>query len=161
MPREMVGHPNLILETLPEICERDGWEFKSSPKRLYGSNEWNSVYCQIYDKDFRATFQLQQMPGCCAVLTASYIDPEPREPKYFTKAVEAIREAAYEAGFGSLVLTQVLCYNRMEKHLWGPLLDMNWDISKPFVNAKSGNKVVYLTKNLGQIEKRPGLEIQL
>jgi len=161
MPREMVGHPNLILETLPEICEKNGWGFKSNPKKLWEYNEWDAVHCQITAKDFNAIFMLQQMPGCCAVLTASYIDPNPYEQKYFALAVDAIREAAYEAGFGSLVLTQVLHYNRMEKHLWGPLLALDWEISKPFVNAKSGNRVVYLTRNLNQVAKRPGLEIQL
>jgi len=157
MLREMVGHPNLILETLPEICEKNGWGFKSNPKKLWGHNEWDAVHCQITAKDFNAVFMLQQMPGCCAVLTASYIDPMPREPLYFNQVVEAIREAAYEAGFGSLILTQVMSYERLNKHLWGNLI--NYEISKPFINAKSGNKVVYLTKDLGQKAKRPGLEI--
>ena len=160
MPREMVGHPNLILETLPEICTRNGWGFKSNPKKLWGHNEWDSVHCRISAKEFEAVFMLQQMPGCCAVLTASYIDPEPRTPLYFNRVVEAIREAAYEAGFGSLILTQVLSYNRFDKHLWASLVGP-FEISKPFINAKSGNKVVYLTKDLGQKAKRSGLEIQL
>jgi hypothetical protein len=32
-------------------------------------------------------------------------------------------------------------------------------MSEPFINAKSGNPVVYLTKNLGQEGKREGLEV--
>ncbi len=159
MPRSFVGHPNLILETLPEICEKLGWKFMSLPKQFRAHNEWDAAFCHIGAKDFRCSFQVQQMPGCCAVLTASYIDPEPREPFFFNKVVEVIREAAYEAGFGSLVLTQVMSYEKLKKHLWGSVPGFN--MSQPFINAKSGNKVVYLTKDLGQIAKRDGLEIQL
>src|SRR5882762_9091179 len=132
MPREMVGHPNLILETLPEICERNGWVFMSNPQKLWERNEWDAVHCQIIAKDFHAKFMLQQMPGCCAVLTASYIDPMPREQHYFNQVVEAIREAAYEAGFGSLLLTQVMSYRVIGKHLWGKLV--GYEMSKPFIN---------------------------
>lgn len=160
MPRSMVGHPNLILETLPEEVEKRGWTIKHRPERLYGHNEWESVEVRVHAPKFRASFQLQQMPGCCAVLIASYIDPEPRVPSTFRTMLEAIINAAYEAGFGSLMLSQVLSNDRPpHKMLWGPALDMGFVMSEPFINAKSGNKVVYLTKNLGQKGKVAGLEI--
>jgi len=40
-------------------------------------------------------------------------------------------------------------------------MEMGWVMSEPFINAKSGNKVVYLTKNLDQKGKVGGLEIEV
>jgi len=161
MPRAMVGHPNLILETLPDVCKARGWKLNSNPKHLWGENEWNKVWCRIQAPKFHSMFELQQMPGCCAVLIASYIDPFPREKNEFNLTIDAIKEAAYEAGFGSLMLSQVLHYDRLhiKKHLWGDLLGWGFKMSEPFINAKSGNEVVYLTKNLEQVGKVRGLEI--
>lgn len=159
MPRAMVGHPNLILETLPEVCGKLDWEFKSNPKALWGNNEWDSIHCFVGAKKFNAHFELQQMPGCCAVLIGSYIYPEPELPIHFNELIGTITEAAYEAGFGSMMLSQVLRYNDPRKHIWGGLINKSWEMSKPFINAKSGNQVVYLTKNLRQIGKVRGLEI--
>lgn len=160
MPRSMVGHPNLILETLPEECDKRGWKLDSQPKHLWGQNEWNNIFVRVAAPKFRASFQLQQMPGCCAVLIASYIDPEPRNPRTFDAVITAVKEAAYKAGFGSLMLSQVLHEDvPPRKSLWGNCLADGWEMSKPFINAKSGNKVVYLTKDLGQRGKVAGLEI--
>ena len=159
MPRSMVGHPNLILETLPEVCTKLGWELESNPKRLWGQNEWGPIYGRIRAKGFRSTFQLQQMPGCCAVLIACYVDPEPYTKKYFDPLIQAIEDAAKEAGFGSLMLAQVIHKPRVVDHIWSGCLDMGYEMSRPFINAKSGNQVVYLTKNLGQQGKVAGLEI--
>ena len=162
MPRSMVGHPNLILETLPEECEKRGWQIAHQPKHLYGKNEWDNIFVRVAGPKFHASLQLQQMPGCCAVLIASYIDPEPRTQETFRTVIEAVRDAAYEAGFGSLLLSQVTWADvPIRKALWGGCLDMGFEMSKPFVNAKSGNKVVYLTKDLGQRGKVAGLEVQV
>src|SRR5882672_12383856 len=105
MPRSIVGHPNLILETLPEEVAKRGWKMASQPKALWGENEWNKVFCCVAAPKFHASFELQQMPGCCAVLIASYIDPEPRNPRTFDAVISTIKDAAYEAGFGSLMLS--------------------------------------------------------
>jgi len=160
MPRSMVGHPNLILETLPDECTKRGWEMASQPKALWGENEWHKVFVRVRAPKFYASFELQQMPGCCAVLIASYIDPQPRNQRSFDVVINTIKDAAYEAGFGSLMLSQVLHEDiPPRKALWGNCLNDGWEMSKPFVNAKSGNKVVYLTKDLGQKGKVAGLEI--
>jgi len=158
----MVGHPNLILETLPEEVEKRGWKMASQPKYLWGENEWNKVFCRVAGPKFHATFEVQQMPGCCAVLIASYIDPEPRTQETFRVVIDAIRDAAYEAGFGSLMLSQVIWADvPAKKALWSSCLDMGFEMSRPFINAKSGNKVVYLTKDLGQKGKVAGMEFQV
>src|SRR6266403_2204214 len=154
MLRSLVGHPNLILETLPEVCEKLGWQLESNPKRLWGQNEWEPIYGRIRAKEFKSTFHLQQMPGCCAVLIASYVDPEPFTKKCFESLIQAIEDASREAGFGSLMLAQVIFKRRVQDHVWGGCIDMGYEMSKPFINAKSGNQVVYLTKNLGQNGKR-------
>src|SRR5438874_2327137 len=144
MPMAMVGHPNLILEAMIPICKDKGWEFHSLPKKLHDWNEWNRIECKIRNKQFKAPFMLQQMPGCCAVLTASYIHPDPYSAENFINVVETIRKAAYEAGFGSLILTQVVRYPKYQKHVWYPLIERGYLMSEPFINAKSGNQVVYL-----------------
>ncbi len=160
MPRSMVGHPNLILETLPEMCAVNEWEFYSNPKRLWGENEWNKIFCKVHGKKFNASFEVQQMPGCCAVLIASYIDTNPWTDEAFIKVVGTISNAAYEAGFGSMMLSQVVLQgHKVKEHVWAKLPEMGWVMSEPFINAKSGNKVVYLTKNLDQKGKVGGLEI--
>jgi hypothetical protein len=159
MPRSMVGHPNLILETLPEECDKRGWGMESHPKRLWGENEWNNIHVRVEAPKFKASFDVQQMPGCCAVLIASYIDPEPYVKYNFLETIGAITDAAREAGFGSLMLSQVLTKRYLRDQIWEGLLRKDWEMSKPFINAKSGNKVVYLTKNLGQKGKIEGMEI--
>ena len=160
MPRSFVGHPNLIVETLEEVCAAYNYEFASNPNKLWGNNEWNRINCQIKAPKFKAHFEVQQMPGCCAVLIASYLDPKPYTQNNFVTLVGTIGNAAYEAGFGSMMLSQVVRpRTKPKEHIWGPLLDMGWVMSEPFINAKSGNQVVYLTVNLAQKGKREGLEI--
>lgn len=155
MPRELVRHDNLILETLPEVCQKKGWKFYSRPKRLRGMNEWDNINCGISTPKFNSTFQLQQMPGCCAVLIASFIDPEPYTPENFDEVLKMIEEANYEAGFGSLLMAQVVT----RKAIWSICLGRGWYKSDEFINAKSGNSVVYLHKNMNQRGKRNGFEI--
>lgn len=159
--RQMVGHPNLILETLPDVAKEQGLQCKSNPPNFHNFNEWNGATVLLNGPKVEAKFMVQQMPGCCAILTASYIDVWPNDRDTFNKVVHIISDAAYEAGFGSLVLTQVVFKDDITKHLWGQLPNRGFLMSEPFINAKSGNRVVYLTKNLGQKAKRAGLEIPL
>src|SRR5882757_10791931 len=97
MPRAMVGHPNLICETLPDEAKKLGYKMKTHPKALWGENEWNKVFCRVSAPKFRTTFEVQQMPGCCAVLIASYIDPQPYEHEPFMETIKLIERSAYEA----------------------------------------------------------------
>ncbi len=159
--RSTVGHPNLILETLPEVCKELGWVFASRPGKLNMYNEWDGIHARVEGKGFYSSFALQQMPGCCAVLTASYIDPEPYKPDEFRKVVQAIAEATRRAGFGSLILTQVIKMNiPLNKHVWFSIMGDGFEMSEPFINAKSGNSVVYLTKDLEQDGKIAGMEVR-
>ena len=159
--RSFVGHPNLILETLAELAKEKEWKFDSAPKRLWGENEWKEMTCWLDTLEFKSCFKLQQMPGCCAVLIAFYIDVEPWTQEAFDAVLRAIEEAAYHAGFGSLMMAQVTHPYKADKAPWTLCLDRGWGITNSFVNAKSGNYVAYLTKDLGQQGKREGLEIQL
>jgi hypothetical protein len=159
--RSLVGHPNLIVDTMNDIARDEGYEIETNPPHLWGQNEWDTVYVKLSDKKLQATFQVQQMPGCCAVLIASYFEIVPHTKETFNTVIGFLERANQEAGFGSLMLSQVLYEKNGRKHVWGGLLDEGWEMSKPFVNAKSGNQVVYLTKDMGQKGKRNGLEIQL
>jgi len=124
-------------------------------------NEWDGIHARVEGKGFYSSFALQQMPGCCAVLTASYIDPEPYKPDEFRKVVQAIAEATRRAGFGSLILTQVIKMNiPLNKHVWFSIMGDGFEMSEPFINAKSGNSVVYLTKDLEQDGKIAGMEVR-
>ncbi len=159
--RSTVGHPNLILETMPEVCEELGWVFASRPGKLNMYNEWDGIHARVEGKGFYSSFALQQMPGCCAVLTASYIDPEPYKPDEFRKVVQAIAEATRRAGFGSLILTQVIKDRvPLDKHVWYGILLDGFLMSDVFINAKSGNHVVYLTKDMEHNGKIAGMEVR-
>ncbi len=162
--RSLVGHPNLILETLREILEERGFDFKSTPKELHGFNEWNIVHCEIHHKDLWAGFDLQQCPGCCAVLVISYVKTDPWSFGAFNHVLELIEQAAHEAGFGSVMMTQVVpAYSKMfwKQEAWIKCLERKWVASPAFRNAKSGNLVVYLTKDLEQKGKKQGLEFKI
>ena len=149
-----MGHPNLILETLAEVAKERKIEFFSVPQFLDGRNEWDEIYVELKTKQFVAQFQLQQMPGCCGVLVVFYVNVNPWTKENFQKVLKSIAEAAYQAGFGSLLMAQVV----HKDEIWQGL---PWKVSEPFVNAKSGNRVVYLTLDLGQKEKREGLEVEV
>lgn len=160
--QEVVGHPNLILETMWDIVEAKGYTFKSNPKRLQAFNEWDGISCWFAMEGLEATFKLQQMPGCCAVLTVSYVNVRPYTQENFDTVLKVIEEAAYEAGFGSVVLTQCVRPDlNHQNESWVKCLDRGWVISNPFVNAKSGNSVVYITKDMEQPGKRAGMEIAI
>jgi hypothetical protein len=159
--RSFVGHPNLILETLREIADERGWLFGSNPKDFRAISEWDNAHCVFEDKNFRTRFEVQQMPGCCAVLIAHHVMPEPYSVSVFDESLEAIERAAFEAGFGSLMMAQVVGRRGPGVELWANCEAAGWLLSDPFINAKSGNEVVYLTKNLMQEGKREGLEIAL
>jgi len=152
-----IAHPNLILETLPQICRLKDWQFTSIPKVLWDKNEWDTIYCEVQAPKFRSSFELQQMPGCCAVLIACFIKPDPYTHDNFDEVLKVIEMASYEAGFGSLLMAQVV----YDDAIWSVCLKRDWIMSDKFVNAKSGNRVVYLTKNLEQKNKRYELEVQV
>jgi len=159
-----VGHPNLILETLKDTLTERGFEFESIPKELHAGNEWNSIHCKIGSDNLAGGFDLQQCPGCCAVLIVSYVRLDPWNFGAFDYVLKLIEEAAFNAGFGSVMMTQVVpAYSKMfwERECWIKCLDREWVVSPAFRNAKSGNLVVYLTKDLEQAGKKAGLEVHL
>ena len=161
MNRRFVGHPNLILETLGELSKENGWKFDSKPKRLFPHSEWDDIFCTLQAKDFGGNFAVQQMPGCCAVLIVHHVNPREHSQEMFDALLQQIEIAAYAAGFGSVMMAQVVNHGLRDwdKEPWALCLKREWLMSDPFVNAKSGNPVVYLTKNMHQPGKRAGLEI--
>lgn len=163
--RVVVDHANHILEMLRDVCAERGMRCYSNPGDLAYAKDWNEAHVTLtsLNKDGKphldmAYFKLQQMPGCCAILTMSYV--EYRKGKFeFRDAVEYVEEAARRAAFGSMVLTQVLYKPEAPANDWYSIVALNgFKMSKPFINAKSGNRVVYLTKNLGQVGKMDGFE---
>ena len=161
MESVMVFHDNKILEAMHKLAIEKGFTFSSSPQHLNLDNEWDSVDSFIELEDIHASFQIQQMPGCCAVLTLSYVNVAPWSYDNFDTIVKLVEEAAFAAGFGSIVMTQVVpAYTgyMWKNEPWHQVLSRGWRRSDPFRNAKSGNLVVYLTKDLEQPAKREGLE---
>jgi hypothetical protein len=155
-------HDNIILETLAEMAKERKWDFKSKPDGFHGGNEWDDAYCALESERFFCRFAVQQMPGCCAALILHHVAPEPYSRKVFDEVLVAIEEATKEAGFGSLQMAQVIGKRGIEDEIWSNCIENGkWLMSKPFVNAKSGNDVVYLTKDMKQPGKVAGLEILL
>lgn len=162
--KQFVGydHRNIIIGTLKDAADERGLEMQSLPDKDYGGpNDWAPINVELRrDGRFHASFLVQQMPGCCAVLTLSYVTPEPYMQPEFQSIVSLVEGAAREAGFGSLILTQVPHKGKKASdEKWGLLLENGYLMSKPFLNAKSGNYVVYLTKDLGHKAKIDGLEV--
>lgn len=109
-----------------------------------------------------AYFAAQQLPGCCAIMILSYVRYA-RQVADFAKVTRWVEQASKRAAFGMLMLTQVVSRAQAEKkdyslETWFPLLDEGYTVSEPFMNAKSGNFVVTITKNLGQDAKMAGFE---
>lgn len=162
--RILVDHPNIILETMKNLEGKHGFIFTSQPESFKHHSEWGMVECDLESDEFQSSFNLQQMPGCCAVLVVSYVKVWPLTQARFDRVLQLIEEAAKEAGFGSVAMTQVVPkFSPMfwQEEPWILCIEpkRGWLYSKPFVNAKSGNAVVYLTKDLKQPGKRAGLEI--
>lgn len=133
-----------------KLADEQGFWFSSDPGFFDGRNEWDRAICEIKDGNKGGVFQVQQMPGCCAVLTVFYVYPRPMVQEQFLVILNKIELAAKKAGFGSLLMAQT---GKLEDWLW-----LDWEISQPFMNAKSGNNVMYLTKDLNQPGKVKGLE---
>lgn len=166
MPRQVlgVGHPNLIIEALRDNQEKGKYRFASNPKKAYGKAEWNSIQCWLRIGEVEAECQLQQMPGCCAVLVLSYIRTKPYSQENVDQVIQIVEQAANDAGFGSVVMTQVVPkFSRMfwNYEPWIKCLSRGWVASAAFRNAKSGNLVTYLTKDMKQPAKREGLEVPI
>jgi hypothetical protein len=163
--KRVVDHANHILEYLREVAHERGLHVFSDPREVVYVDDWGNVHVWIANskedgtpKREIAEFRLQQMPGCCAILTMSYVHTN---PKYmtFAGAVELVCEAAKRAAFGSVCLTQVVNRERAEKCEWFSIVSYgSFKMSQWFINAKSGNRVVYLTRNLGQVGQMEGFE---
>ncbi len=162
LPRVInVLHPNLILETLKDICDERGYSLESVPKKLDRENEWKDVYCTIEGKEFQTRFDVQQHPGCCAILDLSYVKVYPWSQEAFDFVMQLVEEAAFNAGFATVMMTQyVPGYSKLlwKHEPWIKGLDRGWLFIPPMRNAKSGNLVTILTKDLGQKGKVQGLE---
>lgn len=161
-----VDHPNYILETLVEQARAKGFNIESQPDYREGVfHDWNPIYIRLESEKFPfVNFQLQQMPGCCAVLVLSYVKFKPFTQENFVEIVSLVEDAAKNAGFGSVAMTQcVPAFSPMfwDKEPWIKCLDKGWISSKAFRNAKSGNLVTYLTKDLEQPGKVKGLETRI
>lgn len=166
MPRQVlgIGHPNLIIKAMQDNQQEGGYEFKSQPANLEGATEWHPIHCTL-EKDYMfASFSLQQMPGCCAVLVLSYIHPKPYTQENMDEVIKIVEQAASDAGFGSVMMTQVVpAFSKMfwSKEPWIRCLDREWVASPPFRNAKSGNLVTCLSKNMNQPNKKLGFEVPI
>lgn len=165
-PEFQFDHANHIIKKLKEVALGKGMYMNADPNNLAHGQDWNKsiVTLAIPTKNNKklipvAEFQLQQMPGCCAIMTVSYVRTR-LAVMSFEDAVEMIEDAARRAAYGSVVLTQVIAEGyKLEKHEWFPLVaERGYLMSKPFINAKSGNQVVYLTKDLEQAGKLAGFE---
>lgn len=162
--RFALAHPNIIIETMKELGNKQGLEVYTTPRHMDGFNEWNTVNVELISEDIHAGFDVQQMPGCCAVLVLSYIKAEPFTLETVDTVIKFVEESARDAGFGSVVMTQVVpAFSKFlwKKQPWIKCLDRGWQHSKGFINAKSGNIVTYLMKDLGQKGKKPGMEIRV
>lgn len=166
MSRVVVDHCNHILEMLRDVAKERQLGVWAKPDDLAYRADWEHAQVSLFNryedgkpKQELAHFQLQQMPGCCAIMTMSYVGTR-KSKLSFEQAVEIVEEASRRAAFGSLVLTQVIMSGHVVKdHEWAPLLaNRGFLMSEPFINAKSGNRVVYLTKDLGQVAKMDGFE---
>jgi hypothetical protein len=163
MPRVInVAHPNLILETLGDLCKERGYKFESTPKELFPHNEWQEVHCYIETPEMWMGFSVQQHPGCCAILDLSYVKVKPWSQGNFDFAMQTVEEAAFNAGFAAVMMTQVVpAYSKMlwKHEPWIQGLDRGWQATvPPMRNAKSGNLVTILLKDLEQVGKRQGFE---
>jgi hypothetical protein len=166
MPKRiLVGHPNIILETMLEVAQKEGFTFESDLDSYIGEDiGWAEVHGHLYGKEDikKARFQLNQCPGCCAILVVSYVVVYPWTQNNFDKVIQIIEAAAFEAGFGSVMQTQTVpAYSKMfwKQEPWIMCLERGWKASEAFMNAKSGNLVTYLTKSLDQKGKKDGLEV--
>lgn len=148
----MPAHPNFFLREMNVLAHDEGFKFESTPKAFSPLNEWDDAFCEIDGVD-GGLFHAQQMPGCCAVLVVSHVYPKKMTQENFLKILERVEKAAKKAGFGSLLMAQT-----GQPENWEFLMNKGWDIDAPFVNAKSGNHVMYISKNLEQPGKVKGLE---
>jgi len=147
--RSLAKHPNLITETLIEVCVEKGVAFAANPMVLSAFNEWDPIICKIKTKTCQAEFHLQQMPGCCAVMILYFLHPSPNTEKNFKEVLEIIEEATKRAAFGSLLMAQVIPDKGIRDANWHLAMTMGYVLHPFFTNPKSGNKVVYLTKDMG------------
>jgi hypothetical protein len=156
-------HRNYITKMLRDMAKREGYDFESDPHDTCKRSDWCDVTCGLETPRFRATFHVQQMPGCCAVLVLSYIRTQPYTYNNIDEVIRFVEEGAKNAAFGSVAMTQVVPhFSRMfwKKEPWILCLAPNrkWAASPAFRNGKSGNLVTLLTKDLEQDSKMEGFE---
>lgn len=160
--RLVIDHSNRITEMLFKLADERDWKFTSNPLDSTW-HDWQPCMCYIDNKDFEASFQVQQMPGCCAVLVLSYVQVKPWSYELFDQIVEFVEVAAKNAAFGSVAMTQcVPAFSKMlwKEEPWTKALDRGWVATPAFRNGKSGNLVTYLLKDLGQNAKVAGFEVK-
>lgn len=147
-------HGNHIAGVLKENIEALGGTFHGN--ELPG-NDWVDQYIGFRIGEFAARFQLQQMPGCCAMMTLSFVQTFPESQKNFNTVAELVGQAAREAKFALVMMTQVVHTDRpLIDEPWGLCLNVyggDWELSKSYFNAKSGNLVATLIKDLKQTKK--------
>jgi hypothetical protein len=160
---QLMDHPNLIIDTLREVCQEQDLDFRSRPEERVRGLDWEGIQCTFSDREtFVAHFELQQMPGCCAVLIIHHVRTNPFDRVTVDRALQLIEKAADHAGFGSLLMAQCVPHKgSWRDEPWVSCLKRGWKAGKPFINAKSGNSVVYLTKDMEQKGKRAGLEFEV
>jgi hypothetical protein len=146
-----IDHRNHIVRELYNVVEPTDWEIDAK-KSILETNDWDSKQVELVKFDGNkgtpaARFQVQQLPGCCAVMTLSYVQYHAKLSS-FVEVTRIVEEAAKRAAFGSLMLTQVIGERyKAENYDWFPLVrDHGYEMSEPFLNGKSGNKVVYLSR---------------
>lgn len=165
--RYAMDHPNFMLELLHDYIVKDhGGEMKIGGQ---AGDDWGRQYVTFQlpavkpdEKPFDGNFQLQQMPGCCALMTLSYVHANPFTPENFLRIAEMVADRAKEGAFAALLMTQVVPHNRkIGGEPWKLCLKHGWQMQNPLMNAKSGNLVAILQKDLKQAGKLRGFEKQV
>lgn len=150
--RVMNDEPEWRVNPHSDVDEGADWDSKQITLDVSHKGKWKPA----------ANFMVQQVPGCCAIMTLSYVRYA-RQVADFAKVTHWVEQAAKQSAFGMLMLTQVVGRKQAKRkdyslEPWFPLLEQGYVVSEPFMNAKSGNFVVTITKNLGQEVKMAGFE---
>lgn len=140
-------HSNYMPEILREkFTELDGKMFIGGQT----DNDWGMMHVRFsVDEGFAGGFQLQQLPGCCAIMTLSYVQLREDTQENFSRIVKIVEDAARDGAFAMLMLSQVY-HGNLKNEPWGNLPKEGFKMSAPALNAKSFNNVVLLTKDLKQ-----------
>lgn len=161
--RMAVDHPNYMLELLHDFIVKD----HEGQMKVGGiGDDWGRQHVMFNmpglkegDKAWGGHFQIQQMPGCCALMTLSYVYPDPFTQENFQKIADMVADRAREGAFAAILMTQVVPKDRkLDGEPWRLCLKTGWKLQEPLVNGKSGNLVSILQRNLKQPGKLRGFE---